>query len=58
MSNRPVGTRQARDLLRVAFGPSVVALVIIAAVVLLGFAFARNSLRRRERMNARGEVLA
>ncbi|MGV9800741.1 cell division protein PerM [Mycobacterium sp. NPDC003449] len=35
MENRPVGTRQARELLRVAFGPSVVALVVIAAVVLL-----------------------
>ena len=31
---------------------------LIAAVVLAGFWFARNSLRRRERMNARGEVLA
>ena len=35
MDNRPVGTRQARDLLRVAFGPSVIALVVIAALVLL-----------------------
>lgn len=32
---RPIGSRQARELLRVAFGPSVVALVVIAAVVLL-----------------------
>ncbi|WP_163721933.1 cell division protein PerM [Mycolicibacterium psychrotolerans] len=30
----PAGTRQARELLRVAFGPSLVALVVIAAVVL------------------------
>ena len=33
-------------------------LVAIVAVAALGFAFARRSLRRRERMNARGEVLA
>ncbi len=35
MDNRPVGARQARELLRVAFGPSLVALVVIAAVTLL-----------------------
>ena len=29
---RPVGARQARDLVRVAFGPSLVALVVITAV--------------------------
>ena len=33
-SSGPAGTRQARELLRVAFGPSLVALVVIAAVVL------------------------
>ena len=31
--NRTAGARQARDLIRVAFGPALVALVIIAAVV-------------------------
>ncbi|ORV24558.1 hypothetical protein AWB98_20050 [Mycolicibacterium conceptionense] len=44
MSNRPVGTRQARELLRVAFGPSVVALVIIAAVVLLQLLIANSDM--------------
>lgn len=44
MDNRPVGTRQARDLLRVAFGPSVVALVIIAAVVLLQLLIANSDM--------------
>lgn len=44
MDNRPVGTRQARDLLRVAFGPSVVALVIIAAVVLLQLVIANSDM--------------
>jgi hypothetical protein len=33
--NRAVGARQARDLLRVAFGPALVAMVVIAAVTLL-----------------------
>jgi hypothetical protein len=33
--NPAAGARQARDLLRVAFGPALVALVVIAAVVLL-----------------------
>jgi hypothetical protein len=33
--NRAAGARQARDLVRVAFSPAVVALVIIAAVTLL-----------------------
>ncbi|MCB0950305.1 MAG: hypothetical protein KDB44_13720 [Mycobacterium sp.] len=41
---RPVGTRQARDLLRVAFGPSLVALVIIAAVVLLQLLIANSDM--------------
>lgn len=44
MTNRPVGTRQARDLLRVAFGPSVVALVVIAAVVLLQLVIANSDM--------------
>jgi hypothetical protein len=39
-----VGTRQARDLLRVAFGPSVVALVIIAAVTLLQLLIANSDM--------------
>jgi Family of unknown function (DUF6350) len=33
--SQAVGARQARDLLRVAFGPALVALVVIAAVTLL-----------------------
>jgi hypothetical protein len=44
VDNRPVGTRQARDLLRVAFGPSVIALVIIAAVVLLQLLIANSDM--------------
>ena len=44
MNTRPVGTRQARELLRVAFGPSVVALVIIAAVVLLQLLIANSDM--------------
>ncbi|ANI41764.1 cell division protein PerM [Mycolicibacterium vaccae] len=44
MSTRPVGTRQARDLLRVAFGPSLVALLIIAAVVLLQLVIANSDM--------------
>ena len=44
MDNRPVGTRQARDLLRVAFAPSVIALVVIAAVVLLQLVIANSDL--------------
>lgn len=44
MNNGPVGTRQARELLRVAFGPSVVALVIIAAVVLLQLVIANSDM--------------
>ncbi|MGV0837365.1 cell division protein PerM [Mycolicibacterium thermoresistibile] len=41
---RPVGARQARDLLRVAFGPSLVALVIIAAVTLLQLLIANSDM--------------
>ncbi|ADT97952.1 hypothetical protein Mspyr1_12720 [Mycolicibacterium gilvum Spyr1] len=44
VSTRPVGTRQARDLLRVAFGPSIVALVIIAAIVLLQLLIANSDM--------------
>ena len=44
MENRPVGSRQARELLRVAFGPSVVALVVIAAVVLLQLLIANSDM--------------
>ena len=44
MDNRPVGTRQARELLRVAFGPSVVALVVIAAVALLQLLIANSDM--------------
>lgn len=41
---RPVGTHQARQLLRVAFGPSVVALVVIAAVTLLQLLIANSDM--------------
>jgi hypothetical protein len=41
---RPVGTRQARELLRVAFGPSIVALVVIAAIVLLQLLIANSDM--------------
>jgi hypothetical protein len=44
VDNRPVGTRQARDLLRVAFGPSVIALVVIAAVVLVQLVIANSDM--------------
>ncbi|MGV0642137.1 cell division protein PerM [Mycolicibacterium sp. XJ879] len=44
MDNRPVGARQARELLRVAFGPSIVALVIIAAVVLIQLVIANSEM--------------
>ena len=44
MDNRPVGTRQARELLRVAFGPSIVALGIIAAVALLQLLIANSDM--------------
>lgn len=44
MDNRPVGTRQARDLLRVAFGPSAIALAVIAAVVLVQLVIANSDM--------------
>jgi Family of unknown function (DUF6350) len=44
VDNRPVGTRQARDLLRVAFGPSAIALVVIAAVVLVQLVIANSDM--------------
>jgi len=44
VDNRPVGTRQARDLLRVAFGPSAIALAVIAAVVLVQLVIANSDL--------------
>jgi Family of unknown function (DUF6350) len=44
VDNRPVGTRQARELLRVAFGPSIVALVVIAAVTLLELLIANSDM--------------
>ena len=43
-NNRPAGARQARDLVRVAFGPAVVALVIIAAVTLLQLLIANSDM--------------
>lgn len=42
--SRATGARQARDLLRVAFGPAVVALVIIAAVTLLQLLLANSDM--------------
>ncbi|KLO32379.1 cell division protein PerM [Mycobacterium haemophilum] len=42
--NRAAGARQARDLVRVAFGPAVVALVIIAAVTLLQLLMANSDM--------------
>lgn len=44
VDNRSVGTRQARDLLRVAFGPSVVALGVISAVTLLQLVIANSDM--------------
>ncbi|MGY4648773.1 cell division protein PerM [Mycobacterium sp. URHB0021] len=44
MESLPDGTRQARDLLRVAFGPSIVALVVIAAVTLLQLLIANSDM--------------
>ena len=41
---RAAGGRQARDLLRVAFGPALVALVIIAAVTLLQLLIANSDM--------------
>ena len=42
--DRATGARQARDLVRVAFGPAVVALVIIAAVTLLQLLIANSDM--------------
>jgi hypothetical protein len=42
--NRAAGARQARDLVRVAFGPGVMALVIIAAVTLLQLLIANSDM--------------
>ena len=42
--NQSAGVRQARDLLRVAFGPAVVALVVIAAVTLLQLLIANSDM--------------
>lgn len=42
--SRATGAHQARDLLRVAFGPAVMALVIIAAVTLLQLLFANSDM--------------
>lgn len=42
--NHAAGARQARDLARVAFGPALVALVIIAAVVLLELLIANSDM--------------
>ena len=41
---RPVGARQARDLVRVAFGPSLVALAVIAAVTVLQLVIANSDM--------------
>ena len=53
-----LGLGVALAVVAVAAGQAWSELALDAAVVLLGFVFARKSLRRRERMNARGEVLA
>lgn len=42
--SRAAGARQARDLVRVAFGPGVVALVIIAAVTLIQLLMANSDM--------------
>jgi hypothetical protein len=42
--NRAAGARQARDLVRVAFGPAVVALIVIAAVTLLQLLIANSDM--------------
>ena len=44
MDNRPVGARQARDLLRVAFAPSIIALAVIAALTLLQLVIANSDM--------------
>jgi ABC-type transport system involved in multi-copper enzyme maturation permease subunit len=53
VDNRPVGTRQARDLLRVAFGPSGIALAIIAffGLFVLGFKAQVSDLRNAHFIN-------
>jgi len=43
-TQRTAGARQARDLVRVAFGPSLVALVVIAAVTLLQLVIANSEM--------------
>lgn len=42
--NRATGARQARDLVRVAFGPAVVALGVVAAVTLLQLLIANSDM--------------
>jgi Family of unknown function (DUF6350) len=42
--NRAAGARQTRDLVRVAFGPAVLALVIVAAVTLLQLLIANSDM--------------
>jgi len=42
--NRAAGARQARDLLRVAFAPALVALVVIAAITLLQLLIANSDM--------------
>lgn len=42
--NRAAGVRQARDLVKVAFGPAVVALAIIAAITLLQLLIANSDM--------------
>ncbi len=42
--SRATGARQARDLLRVAFGPALVALVVIAAVTMLQLVIANSDM--------------
>ena len=42
--NRAAGARQARDLVRVAFAPAVVALVVIAAVTLIQLLIANSDM--------------
>src|SRR5688572_2258968 len=42
--NPTAGARQARDLVRVAFGPAIVALAVIAAVVLLQLVIANSDM--------------
>jgi len=44
VDTRPDGARQARELLRVAFGPSIVALGIVAAVLLLQLLIANSDM--------------